>query len=123
MAISPSLEDYLEAIYIVSDESGARTTDIAAHLGVSKASVNQAAGLLAERELIRQERYGPIYLTASGEEKARSIFHRHQLIKSFLTKVLKVDEATAEQDACNMEHVISKITVKKLAKFMEKKVN
>ena len=47
--MSPSLEDYLEAVFRVADEGGARTTDVAAHLRVSKASVNQAVGLLTER--------------------------------------------------------------------------
>ncbi|NMB24399.1 MAG: metal-dependent transcriptional regulator [Firmicutes bacterium] len=120
--ISPSLEDYLEAIYRVIDEDGARTTDIATHLGVSKASVNQAVGLLAERGLISQERYGPIYLTTSGEDKAQAIYRRHQIIKEFLIAILGVDGDTAEQDACNIEHVISKKTMNRLVEFMEKEM-
>lgn len=121
--ITPSLEDYLEAIYRVYDDQGARTTDIAAHLQVSKASVNQAVGLLAQRGLIRQERYGPIYLTASGEDEARAIYRRHQIIKEFLMGMLGVDADTAEQDACNIEHVISKETMNRLVEFMEKEMN
>ena len=66
--MSPSLEDYLEAVFkLTGDDAGVRTTDIAAELGVSKASVNQAVGVLSHRGYVRQERYGPIYLTEDGK--------------------------------------------------------
>ncbi|NLJ87147.1 MAG: metal-dependent transcriptional regulator [Firmicutes bacterium] len=120
--MSPSLEDYLEAVFRVADEGGARTTDVAAHLRVSKASVNQAVGLLTERGLVQQERYGPIYLTSDGKIEARAIYHRHQTIKRFLVSVLGVDEGTAEEDACNVEHVISKETMTRLLQFMEREL-
>lgn len=120
--MSPSLEDYLEAVFRVADEGGARTTDVAAHLRVSKASVNQAVGLLSERGLVQQERYGPIYLTSDGKIEARAIYHRHQTIKRFLVSVLGVDEGTAEEDACNVEHVISKETMTRLLQFMEREL-
>ena len=121
--MSPSLEDYLEAILRLTDEGGARTTDIATHLGVSKASVNQAVGLLAERRLIQQERYGPVYLTTTGKDQARAIYRRHQIIKQFLVTMLGVDESTAEEDACGVEHVISKETIARLVKFMDNEKN
>lgn len=122
--ISPSLEDYLEVILkLANGDGGVRTTDIAQELGVSKASVNQAVGLLSERGLVNQERYGPIYLTDNGEIRARAIYKRHQSIKAFLVSILGVDERVAEEDACNIEHVISKETMARLVEYMEKEMD
>ena len=122
--ITPSLEDYLETILEVADaKGGARTTDIADRLGVSKASVNQAVSQLAERGLVRQERYGPVYLTELGQARAALVYKRHQAIKSFLMTVLGVSEATAEDDACKIEHVLSKESMECLLDFMEKHHN
>ncbi|NLY30816.1 MAG: metal-dependent transcriptional regulator [Firmicutes bacterium] len=119
--MSPSLEDYLETVFkLTDDDTGVRTTDIAAELGVSKASVNQAVGLLSVRGYVRQERYGPVYLTENGKIRARAIYKRHQTIKAFLVSILGVDEHTAEEDACNIEHVISKETMDRLMDYMEK---
>lgn len=119
--ISPSLEDYLEAVLeLAGDDNGARTTDVAAKLGVSKASVNQAMGLLVNRGLIIRERYGPVYLTEDGRDAAQAVCRRHRAIKSFLISVLGVDESAAEEDACQIEHVVSKETMEGLIDFMER---
>jgi Mn-dependent DtxR family transcriptional regulator len=119
--ISPSLEDYLEAVLeLAGDDNGARTTDVAAKLGVSKASVNQAMGILVDRGLISRERYGPVYLTEDGQDAAQAVFRRHRAIKSFLISVLGVDESIAEGDACQIEHVVSKETMAGIIDFMEK---
>ena len=119
--ISPSLEDYLEAVLeLAGDDNGARTTDVAAKLGVSKASVNQAMGLLVNRGLIIRERYGPVYLTEDGRDAAQAVCRRHRAIKSFLISVLGVDESVAEEDACQIEHVVSKETMEGLIDFMER---
>ena len=119
--ISPSLEDYLEAVLeLAGDDNGARTTDVAAKLGVSKASVNQAMGLLVNRGLISRERYGPVYLTEDGRDAAQAVCRRHRAIKSFLISVLGIDESVAEEDACQIEHVVSKETMASLIDFMER---
>jgi Mn-dependent DtxR family transcriptional regulator len=119
--ISPSLEDYLEAVLeLAGDDDGARTTDVAAKLGVSKASVNQAMGLLVDRGLISREKYGPVYLTEDGRDAAQAVCRRHRAIKSFLVSVLGVDETVAEEDACQIEHVVSKETMEGLIDFLER---
>ena len=119
--ISPSLEDYLEAVMeLAGTDEGARTTDVAARLGVSKASVNQAMGLLVEHGLISREKYGPVYLTEAGRDAAQAVCKRHRAIKSFLISVLGVDESVAEEDACQIEHVASKETLAGLIDFLEK---
>jgi Mn-dependent DtxR family transcriptional regulator len=119
--ISPSLEDYLEAVMeLAGADEGARTTDVATRLGVSKASVNQAMGLLVDRGLISREKYGPVYLTQEGRNAAQAVCRRHRAIKSFLVSVLGIDESVAEEDACQIEHVVSKETMASLIDFMER---
>ena len=101
-------------------DEGARTTDVATRLGVSKASVNQAMGLLVDRGLISREKYGPVYLTEEGRNAAQAVCRRHRAIKSFLVSVLGIDESVAEEDACQIEHVVSKETMASLIDFMER---
>ncbi len=119
--ISPSLEDYLEAVMeLAGPDEGARTTDVAGRLRVSKASVNQAMGLLVEHGLISRERYGPVFLTEAGRSAAEAVCKRHRAIKSFLISVLGIDESVAEEDACQIEHVVSRETMTALIDFLEK---
>jgi len=101
-------------------DEGARTTDVAIRLGVSKASVNQAMGLLVDRGLISREKYGPVYLTQEGRNAAQAVCRRHRALKSFLVSVLGIDESVAEEDACQIEHVVSKETMAGLIDFMER---
>jgi|LSQX01.1.fsa_nt_gb DtxR family Mn-dependent transcriptional regulator len=121
ISISSSLEDYLEAIFILQQSCrGTRLTDIAEFLGVSKPSVSRAISTLKDAGLLEHESYGTISLTKSGEEYAAMVLHRHKLIKRFLTETLGVDEVIAERDACRMEHVISPQTIQKLFDYLGK---
>ncbi len=106
--LTPSSEDYLETILeLIGKTDAVRSVDIAQHLHVSKASVNKAMGILRDAGLIEQAHYGQIYLTSQGRQQAVDILRRHAMLKRFLVEILSIDEATAEQDACRMEHVIS----------------
>ena len=117
--ISPSLEDYLEAIYMIdSENSGVRLTDVANNLKVSKPSVNKAMVILKEKNLIIHEKYGEIRLTEEGLKIAIHVISKHRSILKFLTKILKVDKETAEIEACKIEHVISDDTAEKMIKFI-----
>lgn len=118
--ISSSLEDYLEAIFIlVQKHSHVRLTDIAEFLGVSKPSVNRAVGNLKDAGLVSHETYGVVSLTAKGKQRAAGVLRRHKLIKRFLTQTLGVEEDIAERDACRMEHVMSPKTIEKLYTYIE----
>jgi DtxR family transcriptional regulator, Mn-dependent transcriptional regulator len=106
--LTPSSEDYLETILELTGKTDAvRSVDIAMHLHVSKASVNKAMGILRDAGLIDQAHYGQIYLTNQGHQRAAEILRRHGMLKRFLVEILSIDDETAEQDACRMEHVIS----------------
>ncbi len=115
-----SLEDYLEAIYIISLQSGGsvRVTDLASRLKIRKASVSEALTRLSKRGLIKHKRYGMITLTAKGKDVAEKIYRRHMIFCRFLEEVLGVDRETAERDACLIEHAVSRQTLEKIEKFM-----
>lgn len=114
-------QDYLEAILQLSADGPVRSVDIAQRLSVSRASVNRAIGVLKAHGLVTQPRYGAIALTPAGEELARGVQQRHRVLKEFLTDVLQIDPATAELDACRMEHVISAATMESLIRFLDKR--
>ena len=124
MQLSPSSEDYLEAIHqLLKEEPHVHSVQVAQRLKVSKPSVNKAMGVLKEAGLVEQEPYGTLWLTEEGERIARQVAFRPSTLKHFLTDVLGIDEATAETDACRMEHVISNTTLAKWVEYMARQEN
>ena len=114
-----SMEDYLEAIMLLENgDGGATVTSISRSLSVTKPSVTAALSKLADVRLVEHEKYGAILLTASGRRTARDVYHRHSTLLRFLTDVLGVDSATAEEDACKLEHSLSSASVTKLTDFV-----
>ena len=99
MKLHASGEDYLEAVLILQKKKGmVRSVDLARHMGFSKPSISHAVSVLRNG--------GFLHLTDIGREVAEKIYERHQ----FFTKQLVasgVDQETAEQEACRMEHAIS----------------
>ena len=103
-----SKEDYLERILMLHKTNTiVRAIDIANNLNYSKASVSIAMKHLRENKHIVVSDAGFITLTPSGRQIAEMIYERHQVISSWLIR-LGVNEETALEDACKMEHVISK---------------
>ena len=108
MVIHESAEGYLETILMLSKKLPVvRSIDIANEMGYKKSSVSIAMKNLREAEHIRVTKEGYIYLTDSGKEIAEMIYERHQILSSWLIK-LGVDKKVAEEDACRIEHDISK---------------
>lgn len=117
--ITSSMEDYLEAISIAYDgEKGARVTDIKILMNVKTPSVSGALKSLEARDLITHEKYGRVKLTKEGQAIAREVKKRHYIISEFLRDIVGVRPATAEIDACKIEHVLSKETFLKLMEFV-----
>jgi DtxR family transcriptional regulator, Mn-dependent transcriptional regulator len=116
--LSPSLEDYLEAVLILVRRGRvARVRDIAAHLGVGKSSVTGAVKTLAKRGMVNYEPYQFITLTDRGRELAEDISHRHVLLREFLSDILGLDEDVSEANACRMEHAVDAELLERLSKF------
>lgn len=107
MTVRESGEMYLEAILVLAKKSGyVRSIDVSEYLGYSKPSVSRAMGILREGGYILMEKDGAITLTDSGKKLAETIYERHTVLSELLIR-LGVDEKTATDDACRIEHVIS----------------
>ena len=116
--MTKSLEDYIEAIYVlIRREGAARVRDVAAELHVKMPSVVKAMAELKKLELVNQEPYGDIELTAKGRRVANSVLTRHTILKAFLVK-LGVTEQVADNDACLMEHILSAQTMDRIRDFL-----
>lgn len=120
MRIQESGEMYLETILRLSQKSGhVRAIDVGEEMGYSKPSVSRAMSLLKEGGYIVIDRDGAITLTDSGREIAEKIYARHTLLTNFLISI-GVDEETASEDACKMEHSISDTSFDAIKKLFEK---
>ncbi|MBO5485001.1 MAG: metal-dependent transcriptional regulator [Lachnospiraceae bacterium] len=118
MANTESAENYLETILILSQKLPVvRSVDVATELGYKKSSVSIAMKNLRKKQYITVTDAGYIYLTDSGKEIAEMIYERHELISSWLEK-LGVPKEIAAEDACRMEHVISKESFEAIKKHV-----
>ena len=118
--LSSSLEDYLEAIYSLSqDQSFAHANKIATFLGVSKSSVSWALKQLSNKKLVNYTPYEVVTLTDKGRLIAERVSRRHEDIKTFLTDVLAINENIAEENACRLEHVLDRPVLTRMRQFME----
>lgn len=118
--LTSSLEDYLEVIWMISlKKKVVRVKDIVERLGVKAASVVEAMSNLRGKGLVIQEKYGYIELTPNGNKIAKNIYKKHKILSRFLNEVLDVEKETAADDACRIEHHVSKKTLNKIIKFIE----
>lgn len=119
MQIHESAENYLETILMIQNEKGVvRSIDVARHLEFSKPSVSRAMTLLKTNGYIVMESDGHIHLTEQGKEIAERILERHLLLTKWLVH-LGVDEKTASEDACRIEHDISEVSFQKIKEHIE----
>ncbi len=117
-------EDYLEAIYVLSLDSpdgAVRSVDVADDLKVSKASVNKALSMLKDEGMVNQEHYGKVTLTDEGRAYARLVWRAHRALRAFLIDEIGVDEETADEEACLMEHALSAKTMDLLVGHLKEK--
>ena len=115
MKLNESSENYLKAIYELQNcQQDVRSVDIARMLGYSKASVCVAMKKLMQKKLIEMSSKKEIHLTTLGEKTAAELEKKYTLLKHLLIEVLEVDEQTAAQDACRMEHGISNRSLNRL---------
>ena len=113
MKIHESAENYLETILVLQKRNGyVRSIDIATELNFSKPSISNAMKQLSSKGYIQMDESRLITLTEKGRQVAEQIYERHQLISEFL-EMLGVDSHTAAEDACKIEHVLSKETFEK----------
>ncbi|MBD5583843.1 MAG: metal-dependent transcriptional regulator [Clostridia bacterium] len=117
MKHNQSSEDYLESILILSRETEfVHRVDVARKIGVSQPAVQKAIKILEASGYVEFDGLH-IYLTKNGEEYAVKIYERHCTIKEFL-RLHGVNDADAEADACELEHVISEATFDMMKSFV-----
>ena len=115
--MTQSLEDYLEAVYMLTDKgAGVQVRAVAELLAVKMPSVVRALKELKKLELVVQEPYQPVALTEKGRRVARNVLGRHTLLRAFLMK-LGVTRKTADRDACRMEHILSAETLERIREY------
>ncbi len=119
MKHNQSLEDYLESILtLFSENQVVHRIDVAKKMNVSQAAVNKAVKILIDKDFVYEDGKH-LYLTGSGKTYAEAVYERHCVIRQFLT-ALGVSGACAEQDACNLEHLVSDETFSAMKKFLKK---
>ena len=119
-ALTPTLEDYLEAIArLLAEKGAARVRDVAKALAVDKSSVTAALNSLSDKGFINYRPYRSPTLTSRGKKAAADIIGRHEVIRRFLSQILLVSEDVADANACRMEHVLDREVLERLSLFAE----
>jgi DtxR family Mn-dependent transcriptional regulator len=117
--LTPAMEDYLEAIFDLDKyKKVVRVKDIAKRLHVKMPTVSSMLKTLNERGLVNYEKYEYVELTKIGADVGKEMRRRHEVLRRFLTEILKTDFTTADQEACKMEHTLSASTLDSLTDFM-----
>ena len=114
-----SAEMYLETIYVLAQKSETvRKIDVSKYMGFAKPSVTRGISLLEKRGLVSVDGGGNILLTDTGKKEAKKIYERHTILTKALINI-GVDEKTAAEDACRVEHYISDKTFKAIKKHLK----
>ena len=121
MGLGESMEDYLEAIFVLGQQlETVRSVDVASYLGFSKPSVSHAVKLMEKKGLIRLDNSKILHLTQEGEEIAKATYQRHCFFSTMLEEI-GVPKNIAQEDACRIEHIISEETFQAIQRFYENK--
>jgi len=109
---TPSKEDYLKAIWTLSErerneQRDAMTNDLAEKLAVSPPAVSKMLKQMEQQSLVAYIPYYGVRLTEKGREIALQIVRRHRLLELFLTEILKYDSQSVHDEAERLEHHIS----------------
>ena len=118
MKLTNVQKEYLKTIYLLEkSKKEVRMTDIANKLNKTKPTVNYAMNSLKEEKLINYEVYGQITLTNLGKNAAEKVLEAYDIVCLFLTEILKMDKAEAENEANKIKATLQDETINKLAKY------
>ncbi len=107
--LSQEAEEYIEIIYKLQKRNGvAKTKDLADNLHVVPGSITHTIEHLESHGLVMHEPYRGVKLTRAGERFALDILRRHRLAERLLTDILKADWSNVHEDACKLEHALTK---------------
>ena len=121
--LTSSQEQYLKAIFTLSSTSGfTRICDVAEELDVRKPSVCTAVKMLEYMGLVKRDVHRQIILTPKGKNQAYLIMNKLSIVRCYLIEILGINEATAELDACAIDHVLSNETLCSMCKQTSKDI-
>jgi DtxR family Mn-dependent transcriptional regulator len=106
--LSPNIEEYLEAIYKLSQkEDSVKTSKISNDLGITQASVSEMLKKLDKLDFVEYSQYKGVKLTEKGLKTAKKVTRKHRLLERFLHDILKLKDNLLHDQACEMEHSLS----------------
>ncbi|MFB1098973.1 transcriptional regulator MntR [Terribacillus sp. JSM ZJ617] len=116
---TPSMEDYIEQIYILMEKKGyARVSDIAENLQVHPSSVTKMVQKLDKDEYLKYEKYRGLILTDKGEQVGKRLVYRHELLEDFL-RIIGVEEENIYQDVEGIEHHMSWNSIERIGDLVQ----
>ncbi len=117
--LTKRLEEYLETIYDIEKKKGnAKVKDVAECMKVRPSTVTEIFRRLKDEGYVNYEKYKGVTLTKKGVRLVKDLDKKHRILRDFLI-ILGVDKNAADEDACRIEHVVSKKTIDRLTKFVE----
>ena len=115
-----SAQNYIETIYILTRrQKDVHAADVCAYLGFSRPTVSEAVHQLKERGFLHVDESNHLRLTAEGLALAKTLYERHSILAQALM-TLGVDEKTAEEDACKIEHDLSETSFNKIKEHLQR---
>jgi len=122
MKIQEAAENYLECILIIGKEKGrVRSIDVARRLEVTKPTVSVTMKQFRENGYVEMDEEGFLTLTSKGMEIAERIYERHVVLTDMLI-ALGVEEETAREDACRIEHDLSDVTFERIKEHVRRQM-
>jgi DtxR family Mn-dependent transcriptional regulator len=109
MTLSQEAEEYIETIYKLQKRNGmAKTKELAETMHIVPGSITNTIEHLESHGLVTHEPYRGVKLTREGEKIALEIVRKHRLAERLLTDILKAEWSTVHEDACRLEHALTK---------------
>ncbi len=116
---TPSMEDYIETIYLLTEQKGyARVSDIAEHLEVLPSSVTKMVKKLDEKEYLIYEKYRGLVLTDRGKDFGKKLLYRHKLLEDFL-HIIGAEEDSIYEEVEGIEHHLKWDTIFRIGDLVE----
>ncbi|MFF2497920.1 transcriptional regulator MntR [Peribacillus sp. NPDC058075] len=116
---TPSMEDYIEQIYLLIEEKGyARVSDIAENLSVHPSSVTKMVQKLDQEKYLIYEKYRGLVLTANGKKVGKRLVYRHELLEQML-RLIGVKEENIYHDVEGIEHHLSWNAIDRIGDLVE----
>ena len=120
MQVGETIENYLETLYILlKDQKQVRSVDLANAMNFSKPTISVMMKQLREKDMIATDDSGFLSLTDEGLAIAERVYERHVYLTDLLVR-LGVNEETAAEDACKIEHVISQETFERIRGYFDR---